>query len=445
MANFRSGTLATSDGMRHGAAVESAPTPAARSGAPYASAGLTVLLALGFFAAVVSRRPSVITNAQFWAEDGSVLYVQARELGVAAFAIPYAGYPLAMQRLVASISPWLPLSMVPLVFNLAALVLQTLPAVFLASGRMRDLGPLPVRILLGVLYVGVPNVATVLGNLSNAQWHLAILCFLILVASVPRSGWAAAFDVAFLALGAFTGPFSLLLLPVAAVVAWVRRDRWTLARAAIVGLGAVTLPFAMAGSMRPKSIGGLGASVTAFCQLLTFQVFVPVFRGINNSVQFLHPPSLLPTLSYVATAVGLTALAYVFVRGGLEVRCFLMFATMLLAASLANPAASAVEPQWVALQKRGSPPRYWFVPELAVTAAVVSLACTAGHRVLRAIGAALVVVMLVVDISYWRLPALPDRGFAHYVAAFEKLPVGQQMRIAIPPNWTFSITKTARD
>jgi hypothetical protein len=406
----------------------------------------TVCLALLYFAAAASRRPSTLTNAQFWAEDGNVFYKQARELGFFdTLAIPYGGYLLTWPRVVASVSPALPLAYGPLLFNVAALLTQVLPAIFLASGRMRQLGPLPVRILLGVLYLGVPNVATVMGNLSNAQWHLAILSFLIVVAAPPRSTWAAAFDVVALGLGALTGPFAAVLFPVAVAVAWVRRDRWSMIRAGILCLGALTLPFTLTSSIRRTSIGGLGASLAGFCQLLTFQVFAPVFRGFNNSVQFLHPPSLLAAVSYTATIVGLAFLVYVFVRGSLEVRCFIVFGALLLAASLANPAASSVEPQWTALKKTGSPPRYWFIPELVVTAAVVSFACTAGHRVLRMLGAGLVVVMLVVDVAYWRLPDLPHRGFPKFVAAFKALPVGKELKIPIPPNWTFKITKTERD
>ncbi|MCC6765283.1 MAG: hypothetical protein IT293_11540 [Deltaproteobacteria bacterium] len=430
--------------MRHSGGVDGRPERESRSASRLAAT--TILLAVGFIAAVVSRRPSTLSNAQFWAEDGALFYVQARELGFpAALGVPYAGYLLTMPRLVASVSPFLPLAKVPLMFNLVALLMHALPAIYLASARMRSLGPLSVRVLLGVLYVGVPNVATVHGNLCNAQWHLAILCFLIVVAAPPASLWAAAFDVTALALGALTGPFALFLLPIAVAVAWVRRDRWTMARAGILIVGAAVLPLTLATSARPKSIAGLGASVAAFCQLFAFQVVGPTFRGINTGVHYLHPPWKMPLVSCTVTGIAFAMLAYVFRRGGLEVRCFLVFAALMLAAALANPAASAVEPQWVVLQRPGSPPRYWFVPELAIAAAVVSLACTASTVPLRLCAAALVGVMLVADLTYWRLPGLPDRGFARYVAAFEALPVGAQMGIAIPPNWTFKITKTARD
>jgi hypothetical protein len=434
--------------MSHSGRVDATPAQESRERGPIVGRldAVTLLLAVGFVAAVVSRRPSTLANAQFWAEDGALFYVQARELGFpAALGVPYAGYLLTMPRLVASLSPFLPLAKVPLMFNLVAVLTQALPAIYLASSRMRRLGPRPLRILLGLLYVGVPNVATVQGNLCNAQWHLAILSFLIVVAAPPRSAWAAAFDVTALSLGALTGPFALFLLPIAAAVAWVRRDRWAMVRAGILLLGAAVLPFTLAASARPQSIGGLGASMSGFCRLFAFQVVGPTFRGINTSVHYLHPPWKMPLVSYAVTGVAFAALVHVFRRGGLEVRCFLVFAALMLAAALANPAASSVEPQWVVLQRPGSPPRYWFIPELAITAAVVSFACTASRAPSRLCGAALVGVMLVADLAYWRLPDLPNRGFARYVAAFEALPVGARMRIAIPPNWTFAITKTVRD
>ncbi len=381
------------------------------------------------FAALVSRSPSVVLRPQFWAEDGQLFYQQAHALGfLHTLIIPYGGYLHTLPRLTAGLSLLLPLSLAPLLFNLVALLTESLPPIYLFSGRMQNIGPLPVRVLLAFLYVGVPNVARVHGNLTNAQWHLAVLCCLILLAPPPKSVWAATFDVAALAIGAFTGPFAIFLLPVALVVAWRRRDRWAIRRAGILCLGVIVMPFTMFLSTRPQSPAGLGASLAAFCRIVAFQVFVPVFRGVNNSSEFAQHPALLAFLSYAITAVGLALLTYVFLRGNMEVRCFLLFAAMVLATSLARPLASPTEPQWLALQRQGSTHRYWLIPELAVAAAFVWLASTAANRMARATGAALVCVMLIVDVVYWRLPELPDLHFASYVATFKALPVGHISR-----------------
>jgi hypothetical protein len=412
-----------------------------------ATPGLTITLGLLCFAALVSRSPSVVFRPQFWAEDGQLFYQQAHALGfLHTLIIPYGGYLLTLPRLTAGLSLLLPLFLAPLLFNLVALLVQCLPAVYLFSARMQNIGPLPARILLAFLYIGVPNVAKVHGNLSNAQWHLAVLCCLILLAPPPRSVRAAAFDVTVLSLGAFTGPFAICLLPVAVVVAWSRRDMWTVRRAGILCLGALVVPATVLLSARPKPPAGLGASFPAFCRIVAFQVFVPVFRGVNNSAQLAQHPVLLSLVSYAVTAVGLAVLTYVFLRGSMEVRCFLLFAAILLAASLAKPLASASEPQWLALQRQGSTHRYWLMPELAVAVAVVWLAARAPNRIARAVSAALLCVMLIVDVAYWRLPDLTDLRFDSYVAAFKALPIGAHIQIPInPPGWSLELTKKPSD
>lgn len=411
-----------------------------------ATPAISVVLGVLLFAAAVSRRPSTVFNPQFWAEDGALFYAQARTLGfLQTLVVPYSGYLNTLPRLAAGLSLLVPLSRAPLVFNLVALLNQSLPPMYLCSARMRNVGPPPVRILLAFLYVGVPNVPWVLGNLTNSQWHLAVLCFLIVVARPPKTAWGTAFDVTMLSIGAVTGPFALFLLPVALVIALVRRDLSAPLRAGILCAGAALLPLFVLGRPRATSFAKLGASVEGFCTIVTFQVIVPVLRGINTIQHYLNPPAFLALVSYTVAAAGFALLAYVVVRGSVEIRCFLLFAALVLAASLASPLAGVRETQWTVMQMPGAPSRYWLIPELAVAAAIVSLAFTASNRVMRAVGAALIGVMVVVDVAHWRLPDLPERHFAHYAAAFEALPVGAKMRIPTPPNWTFEITKTDRD
>jgi hypothetical protein len=394
----------------------------------------TALLELLFFAALFSRDPHTLLRAQFWAEDGSTFCQQAHEVGfIHTLTIPYAGYLHLFPRLVAGVSLLLPFSLAPFVFTLASVIVRCLPAFYLCSSRMQQLGPLKLRVLLAALYIGVPNVAKVHGNLANTQWHLAVLSFLVLIAPPPRSIAAKVFDVSALLLGALTGPFGLLLLPVALMVAAVRRERWRIVQIAILSVGAVIQGAMLLLYGRPHTQGGLGVSLSRLCRILAFQVFA-------------QRPRLLLVLSYVLAALGLTVLTYVFVRGSLEIRCMLVFAAVVLAASLASPLATPNGVQWEALQQPGSTHRYWYLPELAVAAAVVWIATASRHRLLRIAGVVAVCIMLISDAVYWRLPPLPDMHFETYAAAFQALPVGSAMRIPINPSgWFVDLTKTNRD
>ena len=115
-------------------------------------AGLFVLLSFAIFVAHFSRSPDVLLKPQFWAEDGAVFYQQAHEFGfLHSVLIPYSGYVHLFPRLIAGLSLLLPLSFVPLFFNLAALAVQCLPAIYICTPRMQNLGPFRVRLLLAFL------------------------------------------------------------------------------------------------------------------------------------------------------------------------------------------------------------------------------------------------------------------------------------------------------
>jgi hypothetical protein len=406
-----------------------------------------VALAVLCFAAAVSRRPDILFNPQFWAEDGLIFYQQAHELGFAPTLLTtHAGYLHMLPRLIAGLSLLFPLAMAPLIFNLVGLAAQCLPAIYLASDRMERVAPLSVRLLLGFLYVGVPNVWRIHGNLTNAQWHLCVLCLLILVASAPKSAWAAAFDVGALVLGTVTGPFALFLLPIAAMLVWEHRDRWMIARAVILAIGSVAVTVLVSSGTRPISLAKLSASVLGFCRIIGFQIIAPVFWGSNPVPSLATTPALLTALAVTLTLLGSALMAYVFWRGNVAVRCFLVFTALQLAASLISPLASATEPQWIALERPGATHRYWMLPEVAVSVAVVVMAATVRARIVRGVFAALVVVMVLVDLVHWRVAPLPDLRFADSAAAFAALPVGQTLRIPIPPpKWTFVLTKTEWD
>ena len=167
---------------------------------------------------------------------------------------------------------------------------------------------------------------------------------------------------------------------------------------------------------------------------------------MNPSAGFAQRPRLLLALSYVLTALGLTLLTYVFARGSLEIRCMLVFAAVVLAASLASPLATPNGLQWEALQQPGSTHRYWYLPELAVAAAVVWIATASRHRLLRIAGAVAVCIMLYNRRSLLATASAADMHFETYAVAFQALPVGSAMRIPInPAGWVVDLTKTSRD
>src|SRR6185295_7852788 len=140
-----------------------------------------VLVFLCCLLIVVSRRPDALLHAQFWAEDGRLLYADAYNLDAVRTVLhPVAGYFIIFPRLVALIALALPLGAVPLMFNCIAILLQILPVQFLLSSRCRELGSTSARCLFAFLYLALPNSQEMHANLNNSHWRLALLALLIL-------------------------------------------------------------------------------------------------------------------------------------------------------------------------------------------------------------------------------------------------------------------------
>lgn len=75
------------------------------------------LFAVAAFILIVSRRPSSLTNPQFWAEDGRNWYADAFNHGILySLTTPEAGYFQTFSRLTAIASLSVPLAYAPLFF-----------------------------------------------------------------------------------------------------------------------------------------------------------------------------------------------------------------------------------------------------------------------------------------------------------------------------------------
>src|SRR4051812_11281001 len=154
----------------------------------YWSMRRVVLVFLLFAGIVVSRRPDVLFNAQFWAEDGKIWHADAYNLGVILpFLHPAAGYFDTFPRLAALAGRLLPLGLVPLMFNCIAIVFQVLPAQFLLSSRCKEWGSVNARALFAFVYLALPNSHEMHVNITNTQWRLALLVLMILFARPSQS------------------------------------------------------------------------------------------------------------------------------------------------------------------------------------------------------------------------------------------------------------------
>jgi hypothetical protein len=168
-----------------------------------------ICIFIAALAIIISRRPDAVFNAQFWAEDGTVWYEEAYNLGVIhSLFTTHTGYFQTASRLTAGFAQFFPFTWVPLIFNLTAILIKILPVNLLASSRFELLIPqFYLRLFIGFLYLALPYSAEVHANITNAHWYLAILgCMIILATPSTLFIWQF-FDTGIILLLALSGPF----------------------------------------------------------------------------------------------------------------------------------------------------------------------------------------------------------------------------------------------
>lgn len=200
-----------------------------------------------------------------WAEDGKVHYQAVVQHGLGAFAIPYAGYLEVISRLLVFPATWLPVDRLAVYFSLAGAATGSLVA--LAVYRLTDqaIASRVLRVALALAVALHPVLlAENLANITNVIWVLCFAVFWALTRRPKTNG-----DVALGAAVAFLGTASLILsvffVPVAAYVAWTRRDWRTRVVVAAYGAGGLIQAAAyLTASTHGAHTPGRGGLVTLY-------------------------------------------------------------------------------------------------------------------------------------------------------------------------------------
>jgi hypothetical protein len=396
-------------------------------------------------ALVASHDLTSLSTPQFWAEDGVVWYREAYELGAASLLREQTGYFQSLPRLVALLATFVPLAWGPVVFVWISLIFQVLPAILLLSPRMDGSGvPHPARLVLAYFCVVAPNAWEIHLNLTNSQWFLALAAFLLIFSDPPASFRGRILDTLTITLSTLTGPFSILLAPIAVWRWFVNRSGFALWRAVLLLLGAVVQAFSVlrtAGAAR--SVAPLGASFVGFAEIVAGQILLAGTLGQRVGTAVIEAAGAwYPLISVLLVLIGCAA---VFVAWRREkssfFRAFLLFATALLAAALLSPQVSVDAPQWAVLAVPGNGGRYFFIPILAWFTCVLVIAARTTGAVS---GAACFVAALfaVGIIGDWRHVSFPDKKFHEKAELFESLPSGRLMTFEIAPEgWFMTLRK----
>ncbi|HQU05585.1 MAG TPA: hypothetical protein PLT25_12825, partial [Acidocella sp.] len=393
---------------------------------------------------MVSRRPDAILHPQFWAEDGQVFYHDAYTFGLSSLWLPLGGYLNTLSRLTALIVQPFPLLYVPALFAGCAAFFQVLPVIIMLSRRMDAVIPsMPARLAICYFYALLPNSSELNLNLTNAQWHLALAAFLTLISLPADHKSDGKFDRALLALSGLSGPFGLVLTP----LAWLGyiRSRAGLLHALIltfvtaVQIGVILTHHAV-GS---RVLTPLGASPLRLMEIIQNQIVLGGLIGAllmkvyQNAIPFLW--FAIGDIFITATAVAIGLIA--FRQGSWVYRQSVLLAIALLAAALVSPVASTSQPQWQAMTYSGDAMRYFSTPTLVwFTTALVCLGSTAKY--LKVAGMVILVSAFVGGFFSFQYPPFQPTGFSAEAVQFETAAAGTVWVFPEnPPGWAMTLVK----
>lgn len=162
------------------------------------------------------RKTDSILNPQFWAEDGTVFFLDQYHHGASSIFQPCAGYFVTVQRIIALLADWIfPVFAAPYVYNYLSLIITLLVVASVYSPRLI----MGNKALLAIAIVLVPHSTNeIFLNAANTQWILAFLIVMTLLKEPPHKKYGNIYvqvfcDFSVIIICGLTGPFIIFLIP----------------------------------------------------------------------------------------------------------------------------------------------------------------------------------------------------------------------------------------
>ncbi|HWQ59940.1 MAG TPA: hypothetical protein VN420_02225 [Candidatus Fimivivens sp.] len=410
-----------------------------------------VYLFLGVFLLFIgitgARRPDMVTYPQFYAEDGVFWYSEgynARHFWEP-FLVPKQRYFQTISRFGGLLGNMVDIGHAPLVFNAIAILVLVSPALYFLSSRFEKLVPnVLTRLLCAVAYLSLLGTAETHANLTNAQWRLAFLMYLIVIAPASRKIAWNAFDGVMLALAGLSGPFVFFALPVAIVNYYFTSFKGRIHRVVILSVAFLIQIYSYLFIVNDaaRSSAPLGMNLVTFSKIVSGNIFIAGIFGtdIVKNVRNISgwDSGFVPVLIAI---FGFSLLGYVVLKAGWELRCFIVFAFMIFLAGLFSPQVSLDKPQWEVMAV-GSGGRYYLFPTLAWVMSLGWLLLNSERKFFRNMAAALMICLVFIGIPRdFTFSKYRDFQFQRQVSEFKSLDIGQSYTFRIVPKWDMTLVR----
>lgn len=402
------------------------------------------------FIVFAMRKPDVIVNPQFWAEDGTVWYQQAYTLGaIKSLILPQNGYYQSIGKLVASFSLIFPMYAAPLIYNIIAISIRCFMVMFLLSSRMERY-PLIGRSILALFIVLMPHIDEVHANITNTHWYLSMWLFMIIIANDSKGLYWKAHDYIILIISGLSGPFIVFLAPVLALkkmegeswrkplqairTAISRIDLFTVIFVAICLVQIIAI---LLSTDEGRSHAPLSAGLIILAKILASKVFLGFLLPLELTKDVWHSKML-----YIpGFLVGISLMAFCFFKGDWRVKSLVIFPTLMLGFALAKPMIHLSLPQWPMIEL-GSGQRYFVITNIFWVAIILTSIAYCKGMVKWALTSLLAVLIVISGYYNFTLHKLGDENWIKQVYIYQQLKPGEKTHIRVTPSpWAIIMDK----
>lgn len=253
------------------------------------------------------------------------------------------------------------------------------------------------------------------------------------------------FDLGVILLSGLSGPYAIFLIPIAALIWFQRRDKWLI----ILLLGLLTGALTQAIIIRTKTdITSIQISLEPALKLLSKIIGGQLFLGSligENGYAWMNVESFVSYFLFSTVAIaGIVTFIYALIKAPLELKFFIIYATLILVATLGLPIIrnDKIQSFWGAMSSPSLGGRYYFIPRLAFVSTLIWMMGKQRSRQSQIIAKAALATMIFGIIVDFRYPPFTDFKFKEYVDSFMEARKGTQFTIPInPPGWTMQLIK----
>jgi len=182
---------------------------------------------------LIIKKTFLFQTPQLWAEDATVFFKQAHEMGIGSLIHSYNGYIHLLPRLIAYITIETNYLYIPFYYLFSSLTITLFVSYYLFTSNLSL--SLKQRFILALLVVGLPSNGEIFLNIANLQWILAPLLIILLIENPENYRIKIIYKLSLISLISLTSLLGVIFFPIALIRYLVHRDKYSLLISVVLG------------------------------------------------------------------------------------------------------------------------------------------------------------------------------------------------------------------